>query len=77
MTRKEYIEKLEDGTKLKFTIHISSSMYDNYQVQIHVTCQKCLPKKRTWILNTDVTTEQIKQYKITYLKELLEYESNR
>ena len=72
MERKEYVKKLEDGVKLKFEVYISSSIWENYKINIHVVCLKCLPKKRTWILNENATEEDKKHYKRIYLTEIMQ-----
>lgn len=71
MERKEYIKKLEDGSKLRFTVNISSTIWNNYKVDIQVMVHKCLPKKRTWLGVTDVPEEDIKHYKRLYLTEII------
>lgn len=71
MERKEYIKKLEDGSRLRFTVNISSQVWDNYKVNIHVMVHKCLPKKRTWVGVTDTLEEDIKHYKRLYLTEII------
>lgn len=71
MERKEYIKRLEDGTKLKFVVSISTSMWENYKVNIYVVCLKCLPGKRTWIQNEEANEEDKKHYKRLYLTEII------
>lgn len=71
MKRKEYIEVLEDGTRIKYIVNIYSTLWDDYKVGINITSLKCLPRKRTWIANTDLTEEKKVEYRKKYVQELL------